>query len=425
MSMIGIAENLRYLCALPGRLSIPTVAAEQRKELSSLRMKTDEMTNKTLPPSDIPAHQTRVVLAAMTAVGMILCSLWVVRPFLPATIWAVTIGITTWPLLLHIQKFLWGSRGLAVTVTCLVALMVYVLPFWLATTTVLTHTAELKTLADSALAFRIPSEPQWIQHLPLIGPKTADWWQQIENVRLPQLANRILPDTGKVIGWVLDYAGSFGMLALQFLLTLIILAALHTRGEAAASLVMNFGSALAGERGREMVLLAGRTIRGVAVGVTVTAIAESAVGGIGMALTGVPWASILTAVTFIVCLLQAGPGVTLIPAVIWMFFLRGAGPAIVLLVFTILAIVIDNLLRPFLIRKQANVPLVLIMVGVIGGLAAFGLVGIFVGPMILSVTYTLVKSWLSETDFQTSDLTDPLPSLPATAQTRPSTTEAE
>nr|WP_279379736.1 AI-2E family transporter [Acetobacter persici] len=129
--------------------------------------------------------------------------------------------------------------------------------------------------------------------------------------------------------------------------------------------------------------------------------------------------------TFIVCLLQAGPGVTLIPAVIWMFFLRGAGPAIVLLVFTILAIVIDNLLRPFLIRKQANVPLVLIMVGVIGGLAAFGLVGIFVGPMILSVTYTLVKSWLSETDFQTSDLNDPLPSLPTTAQTRSSTTETE
>lgn len=382
------------------------------------------MTINTPTPGDTPARQTRVVLAAMTAVGMVLCSLWVVRPFLPATIWAVTIGVTTWPLLLHIQKFLWGSRGLAVTVTCLVALMVYVLPFWLATTTVLTHTGELKTLADSALAFRIPSEPEWLQHLPFIGPKTTVWWQQIENVRLPQLANRILPDPGRIIGWVLDYAGSFGMLALQFLLTLIILAALHTRGEAAANLVMNFGSALAGERGREMILLAGRTIRGVAIGVTVTALAESAVGGLGMFLTGVPWASILTAITFIACLLQAGPGVTLIPAVIWMFFFHGIGSAVVLLVFTILAIVIDNLLRPFLIRKQANVPLVLIMVGVIGGLAAFGLVGIFVGPMILSVTYTLVKSWLSDAELPSSTEDTPLPSLPHTAQDAPHPAEA-
>lgn len=369
-------------------------------------------------------RQTRVVLAAMTAVGMILCSLWVIRPFLPATIWAVTIGVTTWPLLLKIQKFLWGSRGLAVTVTCLVALIVYVLPFWLATTTVLTHTTELKTLADSALSFRIPSEPAWIAHLPLIGPKTTVWWHRIENVGLPQLADRILPDTGKIIGWVLNYAGSFGMLAVQFLLTLIILAAVHTRGEAAARLVMNFGSALAGKRGVDMVLLAGRTIRGVAIGVTVTAIVESAVAGVGMGVTGVPWASILTAVTFIACLLQAGPGVTLIPAVIWMFFFQSVGWSIVLLAFTILSIVIDNLLRPFLIRKQANVPLVLIMVGVIGGLTAFGLVGIFVGPMILSVTYTLVKSWLSEADQHSLTEETPQTSLPPPAKDAPQSMQA-
>ncbi|MCX2561723.1 AI-2E family transporter [Acetobacter farinalis] len=348
------------------------------------------------PAHQRPTPQTRIVLGAMTAMGMVLCSLWVIRPFLPATIWAITIGVTTWPLLLRIQKVLWGSRALAVTVTSLVALMVYVLPIWLATTTVLTHTAELKALADSALAFRIPPAPEWLHSLPFIGQKAGLWWQQIENVGLPQLANRILPDTGKLISLGLDYAGSFGMLAIQFLLTLIILAALHSRGEAAANLVMNFGYALAEERGRQMVLLAGRTIRGVAVGVTVTALVESTVGGVGMAITGVPWASILTAITFIACLLQAGPGVTLIPAVIWMFFFHSAGPAIVLLGFTILAIVVDNLLRPFLIRKQANVPLVLIMVGVIGGLTAFGLVGIFVGPMILSVTYTLVKSWLAD-----------------------------
>lgn len=341
-------------------------------------------------------RESRAVLAALMAGVMILFSLWVVRPFLPATIWAMTIGITTWPLLLRIQKLLWGSRALAVSCTTLIALLVFVLPFWLAMTTLMTHSAELMQFGETAMKFRVPAEPHWLANLPLIGPKSITLWQKIENARLPQLLDNMVPDTGQIIRWVLNYLGGFSMLALQFLLTLVIMAALHAKGEAATRLMLEFGYALAEQRGKDMILLAGRTIRGVAIGVTVTALVETAVGGAGMEITGMPWASVLTAITFIACLLQAGPGVTLIPAVIWMFFFKDMLSAIVLLVITVLTIVIDNVLRPYLIRKQANVPLILIMLGVIGGLSAFGLVGIFVGPVILSVTYTLVKSWLAE-----------------------------
>ncbi|MFT9399576.1 AI-2E family transporter [Acetobacter sp.] len=343
------------------------------------------------------SQQARSVLAAMMAGVMIAFSLWVVRPFLPSAIWAITIGITTWPLLLHLQKLLWGSRALAVTVTTVFALLVFVLPFWLATTTVVAHSTELISLGENALTFRVPPEPTWLADLPGIGPRSAALWHKIENARLPQLLDQISPDAGKIIQWALGSVGSFGVLALQFLLTLIMMAVLHSKGEAAASLMLDIGYALAGQRGKDMVQLAGRTVRGVAIGVTVTALVETAVGGVGMELTGMPWASVLIAITFIACLLQAGPGVTLIPAVIWMFFFKDILSAIILLCVTVLTIVIDNLLRPYLIRKQANVPLILIMLGVMGGLAGFGLVGIFIGPVILSVTYTLVKSWLAET----------------------------
>ncbi|GEN03649.1 AI-2E family transporter [Acetobacter indonesiensis] len=349
-----------------------------------------------MTPSPSTARESRAVLSAMMAGVMILFSLWVVRPFLPATIWAVTIGITTWPLLLRIQKLLWGSRGLAVSVTTLIALIVFVLPFWLATTTVMTHSADLMQFGETVMKFRLPAEPDWLAHLPLVGPKLTSLWQRFENTRVPQLVDNMVPDTGHIIRWVLNYLGGFSMLALQFLLTLIIMAVLHMKGEAASALVLDFGNALAGQRGKDMVMLAGRTIRGVAVGVTVTALVETAVGGLGMKVTGVPWASVLIAITFIACLLQAGPGVTLIPAVLWMYIFQSPLNATILLAVTILTIVIDNVLRPYLIRKQANVPLILIMLGVIGGLSAFGLVGIFVGPVILSVTYTLVKSWLAE-----------------------------
>ncbi|MFT8590554.1 MAG: AI-2E family transporter [Acetobacter orientalis] len=349
-----------------------------------------------MPPHTPSSQQARAVLAAMMAGVMVVFSLWVIRPFLPAAIWAVTIGVTTWPLLLRLQKILWGSRGLAVTVTTIFALLVFVLPFWLATTVVMTHSGELVNFSQNVINFRIPAEPQWLANLPLIGHRTTALWHKIENARLPQLLDSMLPDAGQIIRWALSYLGGFSILALQFLLTLIIMAVIQTKGEAAAQLMTDFGQALAGKRGKDMVFLAGRTIRGVAIGVTVTALVETAVGGIGLEITGMPWASVLIAITFMACLLQAGPGVTLIPAVLWMFFFKDLTSAIILLIVTILTIVIDNLLRPYLIRKQANIPLILIMVGVMGGLAGFGLVGIFIGPVILSVTYTLIKSWLSE-----------------------------
>jgi predicted PurR-regulated permease PerM len=145
-----------------------------------------------------------------------------------------------------------------------------------------------------------------------------------------------------------------------------------------------------------MVVLAGRAIRAVALGVMVTSLADAIVGGLGLWVAGVPLAPELTAVMFIFCVAQAGPGLVLIPAVIWMFvsgrYLMGA----VLLVVTIVAIAIDNLLRPLLIKKEANLPMLLVLVGVLGGLGAFGMIGLFIGPAVLAVSYTLLRAWIAE-----------------------------
>ena len=134
-----------------------------------------------------------------------------------------------------------------------------------------------------------------------------------------------------------------------------------------------------------------------ALGVVVTAVAQSVLGGIGLAVAGVPFASLLTALMFILCLAQIGPGLVLIPAVIWMYYAGNALWATVLLVFTIVAGTMDNFLRPFLIRKGADLPLLLILAGVIGGLLATGLLGIFIGPTVLAVGYTLLNAWMDET----------------------------
>ena len=131
-----------------------------------------------------------------------------------------------------------------------------------------------------------------------------------------------------------------------------------------------------------------------------TAIAQSVLGGIGLAVAGVPFAPLLSALMFLLCLAQVGPALVLIPAVVWMYFVGDTVWATVLLAFTVPAMTLDNILRPILIRKGADLPLLLILAGVIGGLIATGLLGIFLGPTVLAVSYTLLNAWISEVDDQ-------------------------
>ena len=168
--------------------------------------------------------------------------------------------------------------------------------------------------------------------------------------------------------------------------------------EQGAAVAIRFGRRLAGDRGEMVVRLAGQAIRGVALGVVVTAVAQSVLGGIGLRVVGMPFASVLTAVMFILCLIQIGPGLVLVPAVIWMYYSGDAIWATVLLAFTVVAGTMDGFLRPFLIRKGADLPLLLIFAGVIGGLVAFGMLGIFVGPTLLATAYTLLQAWMADTD---------------------------
>ena len=336
-------------------------------------------------------------MLAIAVVGLlILCSLWIVRPFLPATIWAITIVVATWPLLLRLQHLLWGSRSLAVVVTTLVVLVVFVAPFWLATSTIVTHADEIMRLINSASTYRIPPVPHWVHEIPLIGAGLSHTLTEIEDAGLADLAPRLAPYAGRATQIFIGLAGGFGLLVLQFLLTVIIAAIIHANGEAAGRLVLRLGHRIAGERGRQMVVLTGHAIRAVAVGVMVTTLAESLVGGIGLYLAGVPLASVLTAVMFVVCLAQLGPGVVLIPATLWLFVFRDAGHAVLLLGVLAIAVTIDTVLRPLLIKREADMPTLLVLVGVLGGLAAFGLVGIFVGPAVLAVSYTMLQAWLAE-----------------------------
>jgi len=184
------------------------------------------------------------------------------------------------------------------------------------------------------------------------------------------------------------------MTMLHFLLTVIIAAILYTKGEVVETGVVNFSRRLAGSQGEEIAVLAAKAVRGIVLGVVLTALIQAAMGGLGLFITGVPAAGLLTAVMVMLCLAQLGPFLVLVPSVIWLYWSGQPVWGTVLLVVTAVAGTIDNVIRPFLIRKGADLPLLLIFSGVIGGLIGFGIVGLFIGPVVLAVAYTLLKAWV-------------------------------
>ncbi|MGE5855978.1 MAG: AI-2E family transporter YdiK [Syntrophaceae bacterium] len=358
-----------------------------------------------LPSRDL----TRTMLVVLFFVALIVANFFILKPFLPAFIWAVTIVVATWPLMLRLQTWLGGKRGFAVAVMTLALLLVLIIPFTLAIVTLLDNADMIKGSAESLKAKGLPPPPGWVSSVPLAGPKLSASWQELASAGPEGLSARVAPYAGKIVNWFVDQAGSIGMMVVQFLLTVLICAILYSGGESAADAVRRFVRRLAGQSGDDVAVLAAKSIRGVALGVGLTALIQSALGGIGLAVAGVPAAVALTAVMFMLCIAQLGPVLVLIPAVIWLYWSDQTLWGSVLLVWSILVGSLDNFLRPILIKKGADLPLLLIFAGVIGGLLAFGIIGLFIGPVVLAVTYTLLGAWVDRGQSNPSEESDQKP----------------
>jgi predicted PurR-regulated permease PerM len=344
-----------------------------------------------------PRDLARTTFAVLFIGALLGASLWILRPFLGPAIWATMVVVATWPLMLRIQDLLWGRRSLAVTVMSLLLLLLFVVPLGMAIVTIVGNADRMLDWALLATTYRLPdAPPAWLQQLPIVGAMIDKAWQQAAALGLGDLMPRLSPYAGGLTRWFVAEVGSVGVLLLQFLLTVVLAAVMYSTGEPAVNLVRRFAARLGGARGLAAVTLAGGAIRGVALGVGVTAVVQAVLGGLGLVLAGVPFAGLLTAVMFMLCIAQVGPVPVLLGAAIWAFAGESLGWGIFLVIWSTVVGTMDNVMRPLLIRMGADLPLLLIFAGVIGGMFAFGLVGIFVGPVVLAVSYTLLESWMDE-----------------------------
>lgn len=339
---------------------------------------------------------TRVTLGVLCIGGMLAATILILQPFLLAAIWAVTLVVSTWGILLRVQSVLWGRRGLAVLVMTLALLVIVLAPVAIAITTIASNSHVIIGWIKDLISAGFPMTPAWVAGLPVVGAPLAEAWDTIAQAETSELAARVSPYIGRGTEIFVSAAGSIGLLLVQMLLTVAISAILYASGEKAERLALRFGHRLAGRRGEVAIHLAGQAIHGVALGIVITAIVQAALAGIALVIAGVPFAAILTALILMLCILQAGPALVLVPLAIWFYFQGSTGLAIFIVIATVVIIAVESLLRPVLIKRGADLPMLVIFGGVIGGLLAFGLIGIFLGPALLAVSYTLLLAWMAD-----------------------------
>jgi predicted PurR-regulated permease PerM len=337
---------------------------------------------------------TRGLLSVVTTLLLLVSCLWVLRPFAGGLVWATMIVVTTWPLLLRVQRGFGGRRWAAVLVMTLALVAVFVVPLLVAVGTFVANLDKMTAWVQATIAAGIPGPPSWAERVPLVGAKIASRWAELAATSPEELREGLAPYRASIVRWLASTVGTVGGTLVHLLLMVVLSTVLYTTGETAASGAVRLARRLGGESGEGAVRLAGQAVRAVALGVVGTAIIQAALAGLGLFVSGVPFAGALTAVIFVTCIAQLGPIPILAPCVGWLYWSGNPGWGTALLVWTLFVGTIDNVIRPFLIKRGADLSLLLIFAGVIGGLIAFGVVGLFVGPVLLAVTYTLGAAWV-------------------------------
>src|SRR5215469_854244 len=191
----------------------------------------------------------RTALALVFLATLVGTSLWILRPFLPAMVWATMLVIATWPVMLRLQALLWKKRAFAVTVMTLVLLLLFVLPLLAALDMVVGYAGQFTDWAENVTSMDLPPAPAWLAGLPLIGEPAQRFWQGIVDSNFHELLQRARPYAGVATQWLVSSLGDLGLMLVQFLLTVLFSAVMYARGEGGGTVVLRFAHRLAGDRG--------------------------------------------------------------------------------------------------------------------------------------------------------------------------------
>jgi len=316
----------------------------------------------------------------------------IVRPFVPILTWSAVLAVAFYPAFGWLAKWLGGRQRTAAAILTVVTLGIVVGPAaWLGLSAVDGIRDLASQIGSGDLALQ--AAPEQIKSWPLIGPQLYDLWNlAYTNVRA--VLSAAAPYLKSFAGVMLSFAGSAGVGTLQFLLSIVVAGFLFPYGPRLVDSVRGFLSRIVPEQSEHFLGLAGATIRAVSQGVIGVAIIQALLAGIGLKLAGIPSAGLLAVVILLLSIVQIGAAIVLVPVLVWIWIDRDVPTALVLTVFLGVVGLLDNILKPLVMGRGLTTPTLVILIGVIGGTLAHGIIGLFIGPIILSVGWELAAAWI-------------------------------
>ena len=338
-------------------------------------------------------QRTDRIVAIATALLLAAGCIVVLYPFVSALLWAVILCFVTWP------TFLWGVRllgdrwTLAATLMALLVAALLVAPFVAVGLSLADNVGHLTAVISRELEHGPPAPPAWVADIPLVGHRLHTAWQgltQDSSGLITALQRLVVP----VSTWLLSQGVALGAGVLYLSLSVLLLFFLYRDGAALATRLQGVTGRIAGVRAQQLADLAVSTIRGVVYGILGSMLAQGMLAGVGFLVAGVPGAFLLGFLTLLLSILPGGPALLWLPASFWLYQQGATGWAIFLVLWGLLVVgTADNLIKPYLIGRGSDLPFILVLLGVLGGAFAFGVIGLFLGPTLLAVGYTVVRDW--------------------------------
>jgi predicted PurR-regulated permease PerM len=321
--------------------------------------------------------------------------LLVLRPFLSALLWAAVLCFSTWPIYKRLLWVVRGHRTFAAIIMSLLMIVVVLLPFVVIAAAVSDNVRDLTAAANEWINSGVPAPPPWLGKIPLFGHGAVEHWQALaaDRAKLIEESKKLIEPLSVALLVIGKVVGS-GLLALA--LSIFIALFFFRDGESLAQNLDDVIKRVAGDRGHQLLTLAGATVRGVVYGILGTALVQAIMAGIGFLIAGVPGAGMLALLTFFLSVVPVGPPLVWIPAVLWLFHEGQTGWAVFMLIWGIGVSSVDNVVKPWLISQGSDMPFLLILFGVLGGALAFGFIGVFLGPTLLAVVYRIIAEWAVE-----------------------------
>jgi predicted PurR-regulated permease PerM len=318
----------------------------------------------------------------------------ILSPFISVIVWGLIIAIAGHPSYCRLQKLVRGRGGVASVLFTVLLLAVLIVPIALLAQTFVDGFQTLGVRLHHE-TLTIPPPPPSIATWPIVGKRLSDLWR-LASDNLSAAIQSFAPQLKTAANGLLAAAAGVGLGVLQFFVSIIIAGFLLANSEQCARVSRSVAIRFFGNKGEEFEALAGATVRSVTNGILGVAVIQSLLAGLGFLVVGIPGAGLCTLIFLIAAVLQAG-SLALVPAVIYVFATAPTAKAIVFLIWCVFVALIDNVLKPLLLGRGVPVPIVVIFLSAIGGFMAIGIIGLFIGPIVLSVGYKLLLAWLDQT----------------------------